>query len=59
MSFLTPEIMTGVNWRALERAVARLISHCGWEDVVVVGETNDKGADVMGNRLGKTGELET
>ncbi len=59
MSFLTPEIMSGANWRALERAVARLLGHCGWDDVVVVGETNDGGADVVGNRPGRDGQLET
>lgn len=59
MSFLTHEIMSGANWRALERAVARLLGHCGWRDVVVVGETNDGGADVVGNRLSATGRPET
>lgn len=59
MSFLTPEIMSGANWRALERAVARVLGHCGWNDVVVVGETNDGGADVVGNRPGKDGRQET
>lgn len=59
MSFLTPEIMSGANWRALERAVARLLGHCGWHDVVVVGETNDGGADVVGNRASRDGTIET
>lgn len=50
MTFLTEEILSGNNWRALERAVARLMSHCGWRDVAVVGETGDGGADVVGTR---------
>ncbi|MFC1806248.1 hypothetical protein ACFL09_04620 [Planctomycetota bacterium] len=35
MSFLTDDIMKGTDWRAVERAVARAMSHCGWQDVVV------------------------
>lgn len=50
MNFLTPTLMSGGDWRGLERAVARVLSHCGWSDVNVIGETGDGGADVLGFR---------
>jgi len=49
-SFLTDNIMKGTDWRALERAVARLMTLAGWDNVEVVGETGDKGADIIGVR---------
>ena len=42
--------MKGTDWRALERVVARLMSHCGWRDVAVIGRSGDKGADIVGIR---------
>lgn len=50
MSFLTPEIMKGTDWRAIERAVARLIGHCGWRNVSIIGRSGDMGADILGTR---------
>lgn len=50
MNFLTPEIVKGTDWSALERAVARLMSHCGWRDVRVIGGRGDQGGDVIGIR---------
>ncbi len=50
MSFLTDELLKGTDWRALERAVARLMSHCGWQSVALVGATGDKGADILAVR---------
>lgn len=50
MSFLTDDIMKGTDWRALERAVARLMSHCGWRDVAIIGRSGDMGADIVGVR---------
>lgn len=50
MSFLTDDIMKGTDWRALERAVARLMSHCGWRDVAIIGRSGDMGADIVGAR---------
>ena len=50
MSFLTSDIMTGTDWRAVERAVARVMSHCGWTSVRVVGSRGDGGGDVIGTR---------
>ena len=53
MSFLTDELLKGTDWRALERAVARLVSHCGWRGVSLVGTTGDKGADILAVRDGR------
>lgn len=47
MTFLTDEIMEGNDWRALELAVVRLLSHCGWRAVQDVGRSGDKGADIL------------
>ena len=49
-SFLTEAIMQGTNWRAMERAVARTMSHCGWSEVRIVGRRGDGGGDVLGKR---------
>jgi len=54
-TFLTSELMTGSNWSALERAVARVMSHCGWDDVRVIGRSGDNGCDVLGKRIDKYG----
>lgn len=50
MSFLTEDVMRGTDWRAVERAVARVMSHCGWHSVRVVGSRGDGGGDVIGTR---------
>lgn len=50
MSFLTPEIMKGTDWRSLERAVARLMSHTGWSSVRLIGGKGDKGGDILAVR---------
>jgi superfamily II DNA or RNA helicase len=42
--------MEGRDWKALELAVSRLLSHCGWEDVQYVGQSGDKGADIIAVR---------
>lgn len=49
--FLTPSIMQGGDWRVLEHAVTRTILHCGWKNVQYVGESGDKGADVLAVRF--------
>lgn len=53
MSFLTDELFTGVNWRGLERAIGRLLSHCGWQSVKLVGGKGDLGADILSVRIVK------
>lgn len=42
--------MKGTDWRGLERAVARVLSHCGWRDVAIIGQAGDMGADIVGWR---------
>jgi superfamily II DNA or RNA helicase len=49
--FLTDAVMAGGDWRALELAVSRLLLHCGWKNIQYVGESGDKGADVLAVRL--------
>lgn len=49
-NFLTESVMQGGDWRALELVVSRLLQHCGWKDVQYVGESGDKGADVLAVR---------
>jgi superfamily II DNA or RNA helicase/Holliday junction resolvase len=53
VTFLTEEILKGTDWRAVERAVARAMTHCGWENVRVVGGTGDGGGDVVALRREK------
>lgn len=50
MTFLTEPVVKGTDWRAVERAVARVMSHCGWKGVRVVGGSGDSGGDVIGLR---------
>ena len=52
-TFLMPHIMEGRDWRALELAVARMLLHCGWHNVQDVGQTGDKGADILAVRPSK------
>lgn len=49
-SFLTESIVNGDDWRGLELAVIRLLIHAGWVSVQDVGESGDKGADVLAVR---------
>lgn len=58
LTFLTDDLMKGTDWRGLERAVARVMCHCGWRDVAVIGQAGDQGADIVGNRLAR-GQIET
>ncbi|PZS06408.1 MAG: hypothetical protein DLM69_00040 [Candidatus Chloroheliales bacterium] len=51
MYFLTDEVVKGTDWRAVERAVARVMSHCGWDDIRIVGASNDGGGDVVATRV--------
>ena len=56
MNFLTDDILKGTDWRALERAVARMVSHCGWRDVAIIGRSGDMGADVVAVRNDEFGK---
>lgn len=57
--FLLPSVMAGRDWRALELCIGRLLLHCGWNDIQVVGGTGDKGADILAARFSeKAGRTE-
>ena len=47
MTFLTEAILKGTDWRAVERAFARVASHLGWSDVRAIGRPGDAGGDVI------------
>lgn len=52
--------MQGGDWRALELAIYRLLLHCGWQDIQYIGESGDKGADILAVRQSHTdGKLES
>jgi len=54
MNFYTDDISNGYNWKGLERAVARLMSHAGWKDTTVIGGTGDKGCDILATKAEST-----
>ncbi len=43
MNFYTDDISNGYNWKGLERVIARLMEHLGWNDTTVIGGAGDKG----------------
>ncbi|MBA7581161.1 ATP-dependent RNA helicase DbpA [subsurface metagenome] len=53
MPFINEDILAQGPWQALERAVARLMLHGNFEEVKLVGQSGDKGADVLAKRFGK------
>ena len=56
MSFYTEDISNGYNWKGLERAVARLMGHLGWNDTTVIGGAGDKGCDILATRSDGTSQ---
>ena len=46
--FVCMERLTFGQWQALERMLARLLEHSGFKDVMIVGGSGDKGADIVG-----------
>ena len=46
--FISQERLAYGPWQAQERALARLLEHCGFSDVSVVGGSGDLGADIVG-----------
>lgn len=50
MNFYTDDISNGYNWKGLERAIARLMGHAGWNDTTVIGGAGDKGCDILATR---------
>lgn len=53
-SFLGTQRLLLGPWQALERDVARLLVHLGFEDVRIVAGTGDHGADILAVRKGLT-----
>lgn len=51
--FITRDSLSGIGWRAFERAVYRLLLHRGFEGVRLIGQTNDKGADILAHKAGR------
>lgn len=51
MTFYTDDISNGYNWKGLERAIARMMGHLGWNDINVIGGAGDKGGDVLATRV--------
>lgn len=53
MSFINDQLLNFGPWQALERNVARLMQHKGYEDVRIIGQTGDGGADIIGHYANK------
>lgn len=51
--FLSRDTLGLLSWQAMERAVTRFLIHDGFSDVRMVGQSNDKGADVLAHKFGK------
>jgi superfamily II DNA or RNA helicase len=51
--FISEESLKQGTWQAFERVVFRLLLHEGFEDVRLVGQTADQGADILAYRFGK------
>ena len=47
------QIMNNMTWQAFERNLCRLLTYEGCDNVRLVGQTGDHGADVTGNKAGK------
>ncbi len=55
--FLSTERLSKGPWQAFERAIARLLAHCGWEINELVGGSGDQGADIIAGYRGNDGNL--
>ncbi|WP_224961194.1 DEAD/DEAH box helicase family protein [Geomonas subterranea] len=51
--FLSEKILETCTWQHFERVVSRLLAHEGYDGIRVVGQSADKGADVIAHRYGK------
>lgn len=47
------QIMNNMTWQAFERNLCRLLTYEGYDNVRLVRQTGDHGADVTGNKAGK------
>jgi len=54
VNFYTDDISNGYNWKGLERIIARLMGHIGWNDTTVIGGTGDKGCDILATKAEAT-----
>jgi superfamily II DNA or RNA helicase len=52
-TFLSDRALSTATWQYLERSVARLLFHEGFSGVRLVGQSGDKGADVLAHKGGK------
>lgn len=41
------------SWQSFERNICRLLTYEGYENVRLVGQTNDHGADILATKMGK------
>ncbi len=55
--FLSNERLSKGPWQAFERAIARLLSHSGWEISELVGGSGDHGADIIAAYRDEKGSL--
>ena len=51
--FISEENLRFGTWQAYERIVSRLLAHEGFEGIRLVGQSGDRGADVIAHRSGK------
>ena len=51
--FLSESSLATIGWKGFERAVSRLLLHEGYADIRIVGQANDKGADILAHKLAK------
>jgi superfamily II DNA or RNA helicase len=51
--FITDKILERCSWQHFERVVCRLLTHEGYDGIRLVGQTADKGADIIAHRFGK------
>ncbi|MGO4548296.1 DEAD/DEAH box helicase family protein [Paenibacillus sp. 2TAB23] len=51
--FISEENLRFGTWQAFERIVSRLLAHEGFEGIRLVGQSGDRGADVLAHRAGK------
>lgn len=56
--FLSTERLSRGPWQAFERAIARLLSHSGWEINELVGGSGDHGADIIAGFRDNSGILQ-
>lgn len=52
-AFINDSNLRSGTWQAFERVVSRLLAHEGFEGIRLVGQSGDRGADVLAHRAGK------